>query len=140
MANPYGERQRVETAQGAVGVFLQRALREQPIEIWGDGSVTRDFLYVRDVADAFARALVYEGAERVFNISSGVGTSLNELVRVIERTLGRSIERVNKPGRAFDIPVSVLSNELACRELGWEPRVDLQDGISLTVDWIRRCQ
>lgn len=137
VANPYGERQRVETAQGAVGVFLERALRGLPIEIWGDGSVIRDFIYIRDVAEAFAKALVYEGEERVFNVSSGLGTSLNELVKVIERALGRPVELQHRPGRAFDIPVSVLSNALARREFGWEPRVGLAEGISRTIDWFR---
>jgi len=57
VANPYGERQRAETAQGAVGVFLNRALRGQMIDIWGDGSAIRDYIYIGDVADAFVRAL-----------------------------------------------------------------------------------
>ena len=85
VANPYGERQRVETAQGAVAVFLDRALRDQPIEIWGDGTVSRDYLHVSDVAEAFALALVYSGPHTVFNVSSGRGTSLLELLRIIEQ-------------------------------------------------------
>ena len=80
VTNPYGERQRVETAQGAVGVFLSRALQGKPLEIWGDGSVTRDYIYISDVAEAFAKAVEYNGPESVFNIGSGVGTTLNELM------------------------------------------------------------
>lgn len=138
VANPYGERQRVETAQGAVGVFLHRALLGQPIEIWGDGSTTRDYLHISDVADAFARAVCHDGQSSVFNISSGTGTTLNQLLAVLEETLGRSIERHYLPGRAFDVPVSVLSNALARRELGWEPRASLRDGIGRTAEWARR--
>ena len=63
VANAFGERQRLGTAQGAVTVFLHHALRQQPIEIWGDGSVTRDYIYVDDVAEAFARAVQYSGPE-----------------------------------------------------------------------------
>lgn len=137
VANPYGERQRVETAQGAVGVFLHRALLNQPIEIWGDGSTTRDYLHISDVADAFARAVRHDGQSSVFNISSGTGTTLNQLLAVLEDTLGRSIERRYLPGRAFDVPVSVLSNALARRELGWEPRVSLRDGIDRTAKWVQ---
>src|SRR5450759_1329917 len=59
VANPYGERQRIETAQGVVGVFIHHALKGLPIEIWGDGSVTRDYIYVSDVAEAFVRAVEY---------------------------------------------------------------------------------
>ena len=93
LANPYGERQRVETAQGAVAVFLHRALRGECVDIWGDGSVTRDYLYIGDVAEAFLCAVRYEGAESVFNIGSGHGTSLNDLLSMIERVLACPIAR-----------------------------------------------
>ena len=137
VANPYGERQRVETAQGAVGVFLHRALRNVPIDIWGDCSVTRDYIYVADVADAFVRALHYEGPHSVFNISSGSGTSLNGLIDMLETTLGQPVARNYLPGRPFDVPVSVLSNQLARDELGWAPQVDMQSGIARTARWMR---
>ena len=121
VSNPYGERQRIETAQGAVGVFLHHALKGIPIEIWGDGSVTRDYIHVSDVAEAFSKALQYTGEQRLFNVSSGVGTSLNELIGRIENVLGRSIERQYLPGRPFDVPVNVLCNDLARSELNWTP-------------------
>lgn len=138
VANPYGERQRVETAQGAVGVFLHKALSGSPIEIWGDGSVTRDYLHISDVAEAFVRAVDYTGAHRVFNISSGTGTSLNELIAMLEAVLGKSIERRYLPARPFDVPVSVLSNALACAELKWSPSTSMPEGIARTAEWMRR--
>lgn len=137
VANPYGQRQRVETAQGAVGVFLHRVLSGQAIDIWGDGSVMRDFIYVGDVADAFARATAYQGPVTVFNIGSGVGTSLNELVRDIGAVLGTVPECRYLPGRAIDVPVSVLDCSLAERELGWAPKVALPEGLQRTVAWLR---
>ncbi|MBN3753917.1 NAD-dependent epimerase/dehydratase family protein [Paraburkholderia sp. Tr-20389] len=137
VANPYGERQRVETAQGAIAVFLDKALRKQPFEIWGDGTVTRDYLYIGDVAEAFARAVQYDGSESVFNISSGYGTSLNEIIGKIEAILGHPVERTYRPGRPFDVPASVLDNTLAKRELGWEPKVALDAGIKMTAAWLR---
>jgi UDP-glucose 4-epimerase len=136
VANAYGERQRVETAQGAVGVFLHHALKGIPIDIWGDGSVTRDYIHVSDVAEAFVRALAYSGAESCFNISSGIGTSLNELIVMLEDALGKHIERNDLPGRPFDVPVSVLSNDLAREELKWEPRMSIQEGIARTAKWM----
>ena len=138
VANPFGVRQRIETAQGAVGVFIGRAIGDLPLEIWGDGSVTRDYLDVSDVAEAFSRAVDYDGHKSVFNISSGVGTTLNELISILERVLGRSVLRQYRPGRPFDVPVSVLDNFLAKQELGWEPKVKLEDGIIKTVDWMLR--
>lgn len=138
VANPYGERQRIETAQGAVGVFASRALRGQTLEVWGDGGVIRDYLYVSDVAEAFALALPYDGPHSVFNISSGAGTSLNELIGLLEQALGRAVPRTYLAGRGFDVPASVLCNDLARRELGWAPRVGLLEGINKTVTWMQK--
>lgn len=138
VANPFGERQRVETAQGAVGVFLHKALCDETVEIWGDGSVTRDYIHISDVAEAFARAVAYEGQQAVFNISSGRGTSLNDLLGVIERVLGRAVQRSYLPSRPFDVPTSILSSDLARMELGWSPAVDLENGVSLTVKWLNQ--
>jgi UDP-glucose 4-epimerase len=137
VANPYGERQRIETAQGAVGVFIHHALKGLPIEIWGDGSVTRDYIYIGDVAEAFVRAVDYSGPKSVFNISSGSGTSLNELIVMLEKVLGKSIERRYLPARPFDVPVSVLSNELARAELQWLPSISMHDGLSRTAEWMK---
>lgn len=137
VANPFGERQRVETAQGAVGVFLNRALQNIPIDVWGDGSVTRDYIYVADVADAFVKALYYEGPHSVFNISSGTGTSLNALIDMLESALSRPIARNYLPGRTFDVPVSVLCNQLARTELGWQPCTDMPAGIERTARWMQ---
>lgn len=138
VANPYGQRQRVETAQGAVGVFLARALENKSIDIWGDGSVTRDYIHVSDVAEAFAKAVEYNGGKSIFNISSGAGISLNDLVDALEGVLGKSIERNYLPSRPFDVPVNVICNALAEQELGWRPAVAFKDGLSLTAEWMRK--
>lgn len=138
VANPYGERQRIETAQGVVGVFLHHALKGMPVDIWGDGSVTRDYVHVSDVAEAFVKALQYTGDENVFNIGSGAGTSLNQLLAMLEAALGRPVERRYLPARPFDVPVSVLSNVLAREELMWTPSTSLQAGVSRTAQWMAR--
>lgn len=137
VANPYGERQRIETAQGAVGVFLHRALSGQSIEIWGDGTVTRDFIYVGDVAEAFVRALRYEGDVTVFNVGSGVGTSLNDLVQAVRSAAGVPVACNYLPARVIDVPVNVLDCARANRELGWKPVVELTEGLARTINWLR---
>jgi len=133
LANPYGERQRVASGQGAVTAFLYRAHRGEPIEIWGDGRVVRDYLYVGDVADALVRALGHRGERRVINIGSGVGRDLNEIVTAIERVLGRPVERRHLPGRSFDVPANVLDVSLARAELGWTPATSFEDGLTRTL-------
>lgn len=136
VANPFGERQRVETAQGAVGVFLHRALSRKPIQIWGDGEVVRDYIYISDVADAFAAALSYQGSHSIFNISSGNGLSLNGLLEHIENVVGHHVERDYLEARSIDVPVNILSNDLAKEELNWSPSVEFIDGLSRTAKWM----
>lgn len=137
IANPYGERQRVEYAQGVVAAFLNCALSGQPIEIWGDGSVVRDYLHVDDVARAFAAALQHQGDSCVFNIGSGCGTSLNELVAILSGLLGRDLEVTHKPGRQFDVKSNVLCCRRAQEHLPWQPQISMTEGLRRTVDWLR---
>lgn len=136
VSNPYGERQRVETAQGVVGVFIKNALQGLPINIWGDGSVTRDYIHVSDVAEAFVKAINYTGKESVFNISSGQGVSLNELISMLEGVLGKTIERNYLKSRPFDVPVSILNNSLAYQELQWVPTVSMCEGLERVAAWM----
>jgi UDP-glucose 4-epimerase len=137
VANPYGERQRVEFAQGVVAAFLKRALANEPIEIWGDGAVVRDYLHVGDVAEAFAAALDYRGDECTFNIGSGSGTSLHELVAILGQALGRDLRVEYRPGRDFDVKSNVLCCEKAHKVLGWRPKVPMEEGLQRTVNWLK---
>ena len=140
VSNAYGPRQRFETAQGAVMIFLYRALHGLPIEIWGDGSIVRDYVYVSDVAEALAAALTYEGENSEFNISSGVGVSLNDLLSEIEKNVKTSLVRKYLDARPFDVPINILNNGLAMTELKWSPRIDLHDGLIKTVDWLEEIE
>jgi len=136
-ANLYGPRQRLDIAQGAVAVFLDRALRDQPIRIWGDGSVVRDYVYVADAVDAMLKAASFEGAQRIFNVGSGKGASLNELVAEIEKLLGRRVKTEHGAPRALDVPVNVLDASLAERHLGWRANTPLAEGLRQTCEWLR---
>jgi UDP-glucose 4-epimerase len=136
IANPFGERQRVASGQGAVTAFLHRAHRGETIEIWGDGSVVRDYLYVGDVAEALARTLDYRGERRIINIGSGVGRDLNNVLAAIEKVIGRPVQRRYVPGRSFDVPANVLDIRLARAELGWQPAIPFEEGLRRTLRWI----
>jgi len=135
--NLYGPRQRLDTAQGAVAVFLDRALRGEPIEIWGDGSVVRDYVYIVDAIDALLKAARFNGAPRVFNLGSGRGTSLKELVAAIEALLGRPVKVNYSAARALDVPVNVLDATAAARHLGWRASTPLAEGLRRTYEWLR---
>jgi UDP-glucose 4-epimerase len=140
VSNPYGERQRIETAQGAVGIFLKRALAGELIEIWGDGTTTRDYIHVSDVATAFTKAMTYEGPHRIFNVSTSIGTSINDLVKLIQEIVGRPVQVEYRDSRIFDTPANVLHNSLIKKELGWSPQIDLRKGIAKTLEWRRKQQ
>jgi UDP-glucose 4-epimerase len=136
-ANLYGPRQRLDIAQGAVAVFLDRALRDQPIQIWGDGSVVRDYVYIADAVDAMLKAASFEGPQRIFNLGSGKGVSLNELVAEIEKLLGRRIKVEHSEARLLDVPVNVLDASLAEAHLGWRASTSLGEGLRRTCEWMR---
>ena len=135
--NLYGPRQRLDTAQGAVAVFLDRALRGEPIEIWGDGSVVRDYIYVADAVEALVKASRFKGEPRVFNLGSGRGTSLKELVAEIEKLVGKPVKVNYSAARALDVPVNVLDASAAAQHLGWRASTPLAEGLRRTYDWLR---
>lgn len=129
VANPYGERQRLDATQGVVPVFLGKALRGEPLQIWGDGSTVRDFLHISDVVTALLAAAHYQGEERLFNVGSGEGLSLNQLVELLRAELQRPLAVEYLPARGFDVPTNVLCIERARRCLGWNPKVTVSEGL-----------
>jgi UDP-glucose 4-epimerase len=136
IGNPYGEGQRPTAAQGAVAVFLDRALNDEVIEIWGDGTVTRDYLYVGDVVQAFLNAMTYCGEHRIFNIGAGEGRSMNDLIGAIESLVRRPVTRRFLPGRPFDVPTNILDISRAKAFLGWQSKTPFYAGLSQTFDWL----
>lgn len=137
LANPFGEGQRTHANQGAVAVFLGKVLRDEPIEIWGDGSVVRDYIHVADVVQALLASLEPSRQEHVFNIGSGRGHSLNEVLDTIEKITGRVANRQYLPGRGFDVPLSVLNIDRAKNTLGWVPTVSFEQGVERFVTWLQ---
>lgn len=137
ISNPYGPYQNPQGQQGAVSVFLHRIRAGEPIKIWGDGEVVRDYLFISDVARALEEAGASGLEERVLNIGSGRGASLNELLGLMAGVTGERPEVEYLPARPLDVPASVLDVKKAREILGWEPEVGLHEGISRTWAWIR---
>lgn len=140
LSNPYGERQRPEGSQGVIAVFLAKVMKGETLEIWGDGSVVRDYIHISDVVQALLAAAARQTDERVLNIGSGQGTSLNDVIDVIGRVTGQEVSRTYLQARSFDVPASVLAIERARRALGWSPEVSLFDGVRRTAEWIAASQ
>jgi len=136
IGNPFGEGQRPTAAQGAIAVFLNKARHGEVIEVWGDGTVCRDYIYVGDVVRAFLKTMSYSGEHRLFNIGSGEGRSLNDLIAAIASLVGRPVTRKYLPGRSFDVPTNVLDISRAKTFLGWRPETLFRDGLSRTLKWL----
>jgi len=138
LANPYGERQRPKAVQGAVSVFIYKALLNEEVVIWGDGSVVRDYIYVRDAVDAMVKAIDYDGDIRTFNIGSGKGHSLNEILAEIERFLERPVKVRYTPGRSIDVSANILNIERAVNLLHWQPTLTFREGLERTLEWLTK--
>ena len=136
VSNPYGDRQKTNAMQGVVSIFLRKVYSGEQITIWGDGSLIRDYIHVSDVASAFVAAVDHPFRFRVYNVGAGVGVSLIELIRLIERCTGRDANVNFMPGRQFDVSSNVLDISRIRSELGWTPFIELVDGIQRTCDKI----
>lgn len=134
-SNPFGSRQGHTGIQGVVSTFLNQIAAGEPIEIWGDGTVVRDFLDVRDLAQLCVIAGTSE-REGVYNAGSGTGTSLIELLETIRRTTGREVAPRFRPGRPIDVPVSILDCSAAAQDFGWRTAIPLDQAIADMWQWL----
>ncbi|MGE0216918.1 NAD-dependent epimerase/dehydratase family protein [Mycolicibacterium sp.] len=137
-ANVYGPRQDPHGEAGVVAIFAQALLAGRPTKIFGDGSDTRDYVYVDDVVDAFVRAGADVGGGQRFNIGTGVETSTRQLHSVIAGAVGAADEPEFHPPRLGDLRRSRLDFGRAEAVLGWRPRVALADGVPTTVEFFRQ--
>jgi UDP-glucose 4-epimerase len=136
-ANVYGPRQNPQGEAGVVAIFTSRLLQGQPSIINGDGRQTRDYVYVADVAEANMAALERPGLHGVFNIGTGVETSVVELFQQLRDVIGRSADAAHGPAKEGEQRRSALDSSIARRELGWSPAVRLREGLAATVECFR---
>jgi len=139
-SNVYGPRQNLDRPQGAVGHFLRALQQGTSVTIFGDGGTVRDYLYVRDLAEAVRLCLDDSGAQpgvvRTFNVGTGSGVSLRELIGIIEGVVAKPLSVSRQPARGFDCEFNVLSPQKIGREIGWTPEVELEEGIRETWRWM----
>jgi len=135
-SNPYGPRQGHAGVQGLIGTLLARAFSGEPLEIWGDGSIVRDYMHVSDLARLCVSALESNSCG-VFNAGSGEGHSINQIIVMIRDLTGGELEVRYEEARAFDVKEVVLDISRASAEFGWKPAVPLPDGIREHLEWLR---
>lgn len=125
----YGPRQRPAMA---IALFIERALRGEPLPIFGDGSAIRDFTWVGDAVRAIQAALAAPVGFGVYNIGSGAPIRLDALVDAIEAAAGRPVQRLHLPDQPGDVPRTHADIQRAIDVLGWRPRMLIHDGIAET--------
>lgn len=140
ISNAYGPRGRVDGRQGVMGAFLKALKHGQAITLWGEDAMVRDYVYVEDVARAFRAALRQQSPHRVFNIGTGVGTSLRELIALMERVTGRRVTVRQEPGGPTGVRANVLDASRAREHLGWQPTTTLEAGLRKTWEWIQAAE
>lgn len=136
-ANVYGPRQNPHGEAGVVAIFATALLAGRPTKVYGDGSNTRDYVYVDDVVDAFVRASGAAGGGQRFNIGTGVETSDRALHTAVAKAVGAPDEPDTAPARLGDLTRSCLDVRKAQMVLGWHPQVHLAEGVHRTVEYFR---
>lgn len=136
LANVYGPRQDPHGEAGVVAIFAGRLLGGEPCTVFGDGEQTRDFVFVDDVVDAFARAADRGEGVRC-NIGTGVETSVNVLYRAMADAAGVVEPAVHAPARVGELQRSALDPSFAGHAIGWRPTTTLTDGALATLEWFR---
>ncbi|MDQ1567915.1 MAG: UDP-glucose 4-epimerase [Actinomycetota bacterium] len=136
LANVYGPRQDPHGEAGVVAIFAGKVLAGETPTIFGDGTQTRDFVFVDDVVDAFARAR-FGGSGLLANVGTGTETSVNDLFAAMARLTGFSEPAVYAPARPGELARSALDPTLLGEQLGWKPAHTLDDGLARTLDWFR---
>lgn len=136
--NVYGPRQSPDSAySGVISIFMDRWRSRRSLTVFGDGSQTRDFVFVRDVAQALAAAMARAqgGVGGVFNVCSGRSTSILDLVAALSQVVGGPLDFEFAPPRAGEISASLGAPEAAARELGFRARTDFVAGLAETLAW-----
>jgi len=134
--NVYGPRQDPMGEAGVIAIFARQILLNEPVRIDWDGEQQKDYVYVRDVARANLLALD-AGSGEVYGVAHGKGTSVNSLYSGLVKEIGHEVEIRRAPKRPGDIYLTYFDCNKACRELGWQAEVGLEEGLRLTVNYFR---
>lgn len=135
LANPYGPYQRVHSGLGVISIFINKAINNEPIRVFGDGNIIRDYIYIDDVISGIINIANYNGSEHIFNLGSGKGLSINEIVDEIEYVLNHTLIVEHVPGRKVDVPVNILDMSRYNNEIGKISYTPLELGIKKTIDF-----
>ena len=135
-SNVYGPRQISTSEAGVISIFINQMLNDRACTVFGDGSQTRDYVFVGDVVRANRTALTCPS--NTFNIGTGTETSVNGLLELLSGITGSTIEHHREAARAGDVQRNVLDISRAAEELNWTPQTQLAQGMKMTFDHFSR--
>ncbi len=138
LANPYGAYQRPNGVLGVINTFVYKALKSEQIEVYGDGSVVRDFIYIDDAVKGILNIDNGSSQYKTFNLGSGHGTSINEVLGIIQDTLHLKMKIKYKSGRNVDVPVNYLDIGRYEEEFGELSPMSIEEGIIKTADFMKQ--
>lgn len=135
-SNPYGPGQNIVGSQGIITIFLNLVKNNKPVTIFGDGKNTRDFIYVSDVINITKIIFNKKTERRIYNIGSGTGTTINEIIDMIKKTTNKKVKILKFPKRNMDVRKVILNTKCIQKEFDFKPKISLEDGIKKTWKWI----
>jgi len=133
-SNPFGRWQRGDRGQGIVATLINRITKNQEVEIWGDGTMTRDYIYARDLCALVYRLVASNARNSVFNIGTGQGTTVQDLIAKIEQVMGKKARVCFKSGRNIDVSHNVLNNQSLINQIGGFSFTEFDHAIKATID------
>jgi len=136
-SNVYGPGQAGPAGFGLIRTILQHMQSNTPMEIWGDGSTLRDYLYIDDLIEAMLQ-VQRQGCTGGFNVGTGTGHNVHEVITCAESVTERKLSIIQKPARISDVRGIVLNCSKVNKATGWKPTTDLKSGIRQTWQWLSR--
>lgn len=136
LANPYGPWQDPLRGQGIIAALIYKALKGESIEIWGDGSNIRDYIYIADAIQGILATATSGKSGEIYNIGATIGLSINQLIETVGRTLGKELMVNYSTARSADVKRNVLDTKKITTHTDWKPLTLVECGIPLTAFWI----
>ena len=138
LANPYGPYQRPNGVLGAISTFTYKTLKKEQIIVYGDGSVVRDYIYIDDAIYAIMKISNGDAEDRTFNIGSGYGVSIRQVLQTIKDVLSVDMDVIYIPGRDVDVPTNYLDISRFQKNYGLLELVSLEEGIIRTAKFMKK--
>jgi UDP-glucose 4-epimerase len=136
-SNVFGPNQNPNGEVGVIAIFIGKYLRKERPIIFGDGMQTRDYVYVKDVVNANILALEKNTQSKIFNVSSGVGVSVNKIDNELRALIGTNLKPMKETFITGEVKNIYLDIHKAKRELGWYPKTSFNDGLKETIKWYK---